>query len=415
VDFGSAEQDSWRRQAILEELAEKSRLLYVALTRAIYRCYIVWGNVRNASDPEEGLHSSALAWLLHGSPSKSDEDPMAALAARLEAMGQAGIETDLQAFSDRSKGNVHIAPATVDRQSCRPAAEQAEADLRPRKFAGPPLRACWRISSFTGIAIGRQSETPDYDATTDIDVDPSPDGSIFAFPRGARAGSCLHAILEEWDFTSTDRDRFELLTARKLRAHGLDTSWTKTVSECIVSALDRPLSGTGLRLRDIPSSRRLSELEFTFALAGENAQSLHSVLADPRFKCHPLFIEASFRLDPVFVAGYMRGYIDLVFEDRGKFYLADYKSNWLGGRASDYTKDRLAETMAREHYYLQYLIYALALHRYLQLRLPNYDYERHFGGIYYLFLRGMASSAAAGIFSDRPSAGLIRRLDELVS
>jgi exodeoxyribonuclease V beta subunit len=107
----------------------------------------------------------------------------------------------------------------------------------------------------------------------------------------------------------------------------------------------------------------------------------------------------------------MKGYIDLVFESGGKYYLVDYKSTWLGNKYSDYAADPLAEAMAREHYYLQYLIYTVALHRYLTLRLSAYDYESHFGGVYYLFLRGMAPHRKTGIFWDRPKLGLVKALE----
>jgi exodeoxyribonuclease V beta subunit len=110
----------------------------------------------------------------------------------------------------------------------------------------------------------------------------------------------------------------------------------------------------------------------------------------------------------------MRGFIDLVFEAGGHYYLLDWKSNWLGNTAADYAPDRLAATMAREHYYLQYLIYTVALHRYLKQRLPNYDYETHFGGVYYLFLRGIVPERKTGIFRDRPRWELIETLDELL-
>jgi exodeoxyribonuclease V beta subunit len=82
------------------------------------------------------------------------------------------------------------------------------------------------------------------------------------------------------------------------------------------------------------------------------------------------------------------------------FWLVDYKSNWLGGEPTAYRRERLDEAMAREAYLLQYLIYTVALHRYLRLRLPDYNYQRHFGGVFYLFLRGMdpASGEIMGCF-----------------
>ena len=109
----------------------------------------------------------------------------------------------------------------------------------------------------------------------------------------------------------------------------------------------------------------------------------------------------------------MRGFIDLIFETGGRFYILDYKSNWLGLRSEDYEGEHMDRAMAREGYFLQYLLYTLALHRYLRHRLPDYDYDRHFGAVFYLFLRGMdpVSGARRGVYRDRPAKALIEELD----
>jgi len=111
----------------------------------------------------------------------------------------------------------------------------------------------------------------------------------------------------------------------------------------------------------------------------------------------------------------MKGYIDLVFRADGRFYLSDYKSNHLGDRLEDYGDAGLRRTMRTHRYHLQYLIYTLALHRYLRRRLRGYDYERHFGGAYYLFLRGMRPEHGPryGVYHDRPPAALVEALDRM--
>lgn len=115
--------------------------------------------------------------------------------------------------------------------------------------------------------------------------------------------------------------------------------------------------------------------------------------------------------------GFVKGYIDLVFEYDGRYYIADYKSNWLGERYEDYAPGRLAEAMSESFYDLQYLLYTVALHRYLKLRLPDYDYDRHVGGVYYLFVRGMQPSrgASSGVYATRPDRALVERLDALLT
>jgi len=114
-------------------------------------------------------------------------------------------------------------------------------------------------------------------------------------------------------------------------------------------------------------------------------------------------------------SGLMKGFVDLVFEHEGRYYLADWKTNWLGPTVADYTAERIADEMQRHHYDLQYYVYAVALHRHLAGRIPDYDYDRHMGGIYYFFVRGMtpATGMARGVFFDRPAAATIAALDAL--
>src|SRR5690606_8157537 len=145
-----------------------------------------------------------------------------------------------------------------------------------------------------------------------------------------------------------------------------------------------------LRLAELPRARRIDELEFHYPLARLDGGALAHLLREHGFLPEVALQERLGRLQVSLSEGLMKGYIDLVFEYQDRYYLADYKSNWLGASYADYSAERLAAVMGEQGYYLQYLIYSVALHRYLRQRLPDYDYERHFGGVYYLFLRGMS-------------------------
>lgn len=114
------------------------------------------------------------------------------------------------------------------------------------------------------------------------------------------------------------------------------------------------------------------------------------------------------------VRGMLKGFIDLVFRHEGRYYLLDYKSNWLGEDREAYTRPAMEQAMRAHRYDLQYQLYSLALHRYLRHRLADYDYDRHFGGVIYLFLRGMDGQEGAGIFTTRPVRPLIDGLDQLL-
>jgi exodeoxyribonuclease V beta subunit len=165
----------------------------------------------------------------------------------------------------------------------------------------------------------------------------------------------------------------------------------------------------------VNAERRVSEMEFYFPLNLVTPALLEEVFA--RHGGATGIREAApqaaiGRLQFAPTRGFMKGYIDLVFEHRGRYYLIDWKSNRLGAAREDYRPDRLGSAMAAHRYDLQYHLYALALHRYLRRSLPGYDYARDFGGVGYVFLRGVnrAWGADAGIFRDRPSPELVHAL-----
>ena len=110
----------------------------------------------------------------------------------------------------------------------------------------------------------------------------------------------------------------------------------------------------------------------------------------------------------------MKGFIDLVFRHENRFYIVDWKSNLLGETTAHYSSDALKRVMHTQYYVLQYHLYVLALHRYLKMRIRDYRYETHFGGVFYLFLRGIDPKKGPeyGVFRDRPESGLIDALDE---
>ncbi|MDX1618913.1 MAG: hypothetical protein R3224_09015, partial [Balneolaceae bacterium] len=112
--------------------------------------------------------------------------------------------------------------------------------------------------------------------------------------------------------------------------------------------------------------------------------------------------------------GYMKGYIDLVFEWDGRYFILDYKTNYLGSSPADYAPELLGREMAEAGYDVQYHIYTVALHRFLEERADGYSYDKHFGGIFYLYVRGMGQGAADnGIFFNRPERSGIDQLDAL--
>ena len=401
-DLGPDIADGHRQQARQERLAENVRLLYVALTRASHRCYFAWGGMRDAG-------TSAPAWLLHRPP-VTDGPLLDALEAHFKSLGDEAMRKDLAALSERSKGNLIVSdlPATVNALYQPPA--DGGATLECRQFQGR-IRRDWVISSFTYFRAGLPEEHPDRDGVAAPAKEEVPGQGFFAFPKGAKAGTCLHEILEQLPFDATGEEMLQLVNQR-LPAHGLDGPGRSEAVRQMLEALVRfPLDPErkNFTLSKLTAADRLNELEFYFPIQNVVPARLQELLGNLGWSAAVPAPLDRLAFDPV--QGFLKGFIDLVFRFEDRYYLVDWKSNWLGNRMEDYSPAALKEEMRRQYYFIQYHLYTVALHKYLALRIPGYDYDRHFGGVIYLFLRGIdPTQPERGAYRDRPSRRAVEQL-----
>jgi exodeoxyribonuclease V beta subunit len=209
----------------------------------------------------------------------------------------------------------------------------------------------------------------------------------------------------------------QTLVAEKLVQYGFDESWQDTIFDMIKKVISVPLhpEQKDLTLSSIPENNKVSELEFYFplqTLSSENLKNIFLKYGNENLpKDFPEQIE-NLHFDPA--RGFMRGFIDLVFQFQDSFYLIDWKSNFLGTNVEDYHHEKLDTVMSEEYYHLQYLLYTVAFDKYLSKQVSNYHYKKHFGGVFYLFLRGIApeKGSAFGIYRSRPSEKLIHGLSQ---
>ena len=201
----------------------------------------------------------------------------------------------------------------------------------------------------------------------------------------------------------------------KLAEYGFEAAWQETICEMIGKVLSVPLEHDqrDFTLSQIPNKDRINELEFYFPLKSVSPSKLTSIFEKaPWTESMADFPEHMGKLNFSPVSGFMKGFIDMVFQYREKFFIVDWKSNFLGSNVTHYDRQSIDSAMKREFYILQYHIYSVALNQYLKLRLPDYTYEKHFGGIYYIFLRGIDPHMGPdfGIYRDRPPGELIEEL-----
>ncbi|MCU7932475.1 MAG: exodeoxyribonuclease V subunit beta [Candidatus Thiodiazotropha sp. (ex Codakia rugifera)] len=394
-----------------EAMAENLRLLYVALTRPRYRCYLPWGLLKQGAN-------SALGWLLHSGRSGDQTDRLASWKEQAKAVSRERDEQQLQQLIEAAQGSISLAPMPTGGEVAQLTLPLPPELLHPRRFTAS-LSRTRRVASFSSLTAGHQEDRPDHDAPLAQLIQPQDQQegfSVHGFPRGSRPGSCLHAILEELAFDHPEQEAVESLVAEQLMLHAIDNRWTPVVVDWMSHLVQTPLNAQGLTLSMIGDRQRRNEMEFYFPVKALDPKAIKRLAQAHYFSETDALLDGLDNLQSEVVDGYIKGYIDLVFEADGRFYLADYKSNWLGHSFSDYHPQALLYAMTSHHYTLQYVLYALALHRYLRLRLVDYDYERHFGGVFYLFLRGMQpqSGPRLGIVTERPSLDFIEALDSLI-
>ncbi len=426
LDLGSMEMENHRVMAQNELLAENLRLLYVAVTRAIERCYLVWPKIRYTE-------TSALAYLFHGlgpaSSSGLEENLIVRLRDTFSGMNPQTFLKDIQRLALNSQGSIVVSALPADEIPAVVKAIPDRKKLQLRTFSRSIDRR-WRVSSYSSIVSGRSpdQELPDRDELPGIldhegprqiedtagDSGPG-EPSIFSFPKGAASGIFFHDILEHLDFSNQDLTYRQALVRSKLSAYGFDPSWADVLVLMLENLSTVTLSpeSADFSLSAVDNAQRVNEMAFYFPLKKLTRGALIQIFS--KFSQLPLlkgFPEKMARLTFSPAKGLMKGYLDVLFAHDDRFYVLDWKSNFLGPTLESYKRSVLNTEMQNAFYVLQYHLYVLATHLHLKMKLPGYVYERDFGGVFYLFLRGIDATRGPGygIFEDRPDIRLVDAL-----
>ncbi len=391
LDLGQDEASLELAEA--ERLAEDLRLLYVALTRAVWHCSLGVAPLSSRKSGNSDFHLSALGRLLQAGEAMD----AAGLAARLADFCHGDIALQIPGELDLTPWQAPA--ATIPRLSAR--------ELQRR------IADDWRVTSYSGLQqhgfSGGQDLLPrlDVDAAGVGEVVEEPQLTPHQFPRGAAPGTFLHSLFEELDFTQPVPEGW---MAEKLQLSGFDAQWAPVLTDWLGGVLKTRLPGPDIALNQLAARDKQVEMAFYLPIA----QLLTAECLDALIRQYDPLSADTPPLDFRQVRGMLKGFIDLVFRHEGRYYLLDYKSNWLGEDREAYTRPAMEQAMRAHRYDLQYQLYSLALHRYLRHRLADYDYDRHFGGVIYLFLRGMdGQEGGQGIFTTRPVRPLIDGLDQL--
>ncbi|MCD6225153.1 MAG: hypothetical protein J7K32_06480, partial [Deltaproteobacteria bacterium] len=417
LDLGSDDFSSNSLQACNELLAENIRLLYVALTRAKSLCYLVSGRINTAE-------TSALSYILHNRNTTYPEDIVSTIKDTFKKKTDADLMKDLKDLADKSEGTIKVVPMPAAGKAKPIFRAKEEQTLHYRHFSGK-IDTAWKVSSYSSLVSQRAPDevhnrtgepTVSYSGLSDK-VTPDK-GNIAYFPKGAHAGLFFHDIFEHLDFETDDSRYSEVLVEKKLLEYGFDASWKDAVCGMLGRVLSIPLASGESRfpLSTVASTERINEMEFYFALNPVSVKMLGAIFAEFVDYAEtgisgdfPDYLE---KLTFMPAKGFMKGYIDMVFRAGNKYYLIDWKSNFLGEKINNYDQGSMLRVMKADYYILQYHLYTLALHQYLSKRVRGYSYIKDFGGIFYVFMRGVdpAYGSDFGIYFDLPNKDIMNRL-----
>ena len=370
-----------------EQLQEDLRIFYVAVTRAKYACWLGIASTKRLAD-------SAIGHLIGGSISnletvKEDCDSIAIIDLP---------EPTTDKFSSQTENYL------------KGSARESIVDIRenwwPASYSNLSFDYKTQRGEITEIETA-QDDAQREDEEIESLIEPLENPNVFALPKGAKPGVAIHSLFEksgDYGFKKAyENKEWQEETIKYLFA---DNSWDdekrKVIKNVLPTWLEMPLVENA-RFIDLEPSEYKSELEFLIGAKFVNVETVDSLINKHIFpnQSRPVLKNTT-------VNGFLKGFIDLVFFYENKYYILDYKFNYLGNSPEDYSESKIKEVMLKHRYDLQYSLYLLALHRLLKVRLGNsYNYDKHIGGAVYVFLR-----ANTKIF-DRPSRELIESLDKL--
>ena len=404
----------------VEEMQEIMRLVYVAITRACYFCRISWSKAQNEK-------KSPMTWLFaHQESAKDDylrknfvngQTPFSANSINIAPeMEQKNLFSNCFASTYQPSFNAElIEPETVEAPGCRryiisysalnelskSSSYAAEEEFTDRDSSDHPGE-----QSPAGAIAPEDDNGEKADKRT---------GGIGDIPAGAAIGNAWHEILENTDFTSgVDYEMMKNIMA----AYGFkEPDYLAASGEMFSQLLDYQLP-CGMKLKELPQHRRLTEMEFLLSSPhGFSFKNITDAVNEYMLEEFGSRISSKGFLN--MHRGFFTGFVDMIFEYNDKLYIVDWKSNTLGLQKEAFYGEKLKEHMHKSLYTLQYLCYLAALLKFLEQRLQKKVdeelYNKYVGGVYYIFLRGMMLDEPGGVFSATVPYKTVRALADVIS
>lgn len=408
-----------KHKTMEESIREEIRLLYVAMTRAkvLLQIYLPWRNRSKKAKPagEELEDTRAMDRLIFDASDDASRTKSYAELLKERFSSNQSIEINV-VLPDSLDERVNEASDSLFAR--KDPSIQLQGEKLPSTLA--LSQSGYSLTSFSRIiSSGKSTMETDYDISFASEHIDSPftlhsrnnelkstfKEDLHHLPGGVGTGNLIHGILEDCDFTEVDA--LSEHVEKRWKQTSLEDRWKPVIEKNLKTLLRTEIVVEDLPpfcLSSVSEERRYSELPFQMKIE----QRIWDQESFPETKDH--LLRQTLKLRGLSNdRGFLNGFIDLVFEANGKYFILDWKSNRLGDSDESYTTRRIQEEMIHAGYTLQYYIYTAALDLHLRRTLPNYNYETHMGGALYLFVRGV-NSESRGIFFHKPSRAAIKTI-----
>ncbi|WP_069131003.1 exodeoxyribonuclease V subunit beta [Rhodohalobacter halophilus] len=403
VDFRKEGSQEAVRKSMMESVAEEVRKTYVAITRAKYQCRIIWGS--HSESHLSGMGGILLEKIF------LDENIDNKLGDNKKHISSTIFIDRISDLHRKNSEYISLQKVSEYQKREKPVrlVEQLESVPEFKPYNGPErLPAGRRLESFSSLNThGGDTGEQDYDQTLDNyvsfleDEKKMGERTIFTFPKGATAGTAIHKLFEHEDFEFATADQTDLIPIAEqvLEQYNFDQKWSGVLQKMM---RDVAASDIGdLKLKEVGRDDEIREMEFHFPSSETELEEILSIIRQ----------SSSGYIKKGDVQNYLTGFIDLTIRQNGKYYILDYKSNYLGDQVEDYSPEKLKQEIEAAHYDVQYHIYTVALKKYLETRIPDFNYDEDFGGVAYLFVRGMRAGSESGVWKVKPNKDIIDRLE----
>lgn len=366
--------------SITQNEQENRRLLYVAITRARLQCYIFSNNKMKGKSTVQKF---------------------------LEALG---VPSDEQAEAIGDGWEKWIAPEINTTFKLNRSDEQYAINYAiANNFT--LLQPNWKKTSYSALSA---EHTATSHSKLNVNIQDKYDHFIFKeLRKGAHTGNLLHYVFENISFNKPQYWS-SIVEKALLRLSAVSNpNYVNQIVEMLTQVMQVQIpvhqmneDNQPFSLSELSWENRLTELEFDFPMRPFSTQQIMNLST----ATVPFYLKTYDEIE-----GIMNGKIDLFFKMHDKYYILDWKSNHIGDTVEDYTADKVAEAMRENNYHLQYHLYTVAASKYLKQCLPNFDYEKYFGGVIYLFVRGVRKGKDAGIFLTKPAREKIALLNQILT